>query len=242
MKAGQIASYMPGALPPAAQQVLARAAGAVDADGVRADRRGARAPSSAHARALFDDIDERAVRRGVDRPGPPRACSRGRPVAVKVQYPGIEDVIRSDLRMVGVIARLSTIGSHVDGGALAAELRDRLLEECDYVREADNQRAFAALLAQVAGRAACPRSIAERSTRRVLTTRARRGASRSTTSPRSAAARRTRRRDHLPRLLRAAVPALHLQRRSAPRQLPRRRPAATSCSSTSAACAASSRR
>ena len=89
---------------------------------------------------------------------------------MKIQYPGIEDAIRSDLKMVGVIARLSSIGSPLDGAALAGELRDRLLEECDYVREADEPaRCSRRLLASVPG-ASVPAVIAERSARRVLTT------------------------------------------------------------------------
>ncbi|HEV7558624.1 MAG TPA: AarF/UbiB family protein, partial [Kofleriaceae bacterium] len=85
------------------------------------------------------------------------------------QYPRIEDAIKSDLKMVAVIARLSSLGSPIDGGALSTELRERLLEECDYIREADNQRLFEVLLARVAG-AHVPKVIAERSSRRVLTT------------------------------------------------------------------------
>src|SRR5207244_9411845 len=64
---------------------------------------------------------------------------------------------------------LPTIGSPLDGKALAGELRDRLLEECDYAREADSQAMFARLLEDVPG-ASVPRVIAARSTQRVLTT------------------------------------------------------------------------
>jgi len=71
--------------------------------------------------------------------------------------------------MVGVIARLSSIGSPLDAGALTGELRDRLLEECDYQREAASQRLFAQLLAAVPG-ASVPEVIGERTRTRVLTT------------------------------------------------------------------------
>ena len=163
MKAGQIASYMPGSLPPAAQEVMAR---------LQAQSTPMAFPHIAAVLAAegvaFDAIDETpfaAASIGQVH----RATWRGQAVAVKVQYPGIEDAIKSDLKMVGVIARLSTLGSPLDAGALTAELRERLVEECDYVREADNQRRFATLLAAIPG-ASVPAVIAEKSTRRVLTT------------------------------------------------------------------------
>ena len=165
MKAGQIASYMPGSLPPAAREVLAelQAQSAPMAWGPVAEVLRAELGD-----AGFDQIDDRpfaAASIGQVH----RAVLAGAPVAVKIQYPGIEDAIRSDLRMVAVISRLSTIGRPVDGAALAGELRDRLVEECDYTREAAYQQLFARLLAAVPG-ASVPRVIASRSTRRVLTT------------------------------------------------------------------------
>jgi predicted unusual protein kinase regulating ubiquinone biosynthesis (AarF/ABC1/UbiB family) len=168
MKAGQIASYMPGTLPPAAQEVMAeRQAHSTPMAFAKLDDV-VHAELGARARERFDDFDERpfaAASIGQVH----RARHRGEAVAVKIQYPGIEDAIRSDLKMVGVIARLSSIGSPLDGAALAAELRDRLVEECDYEREAASQALFARLLASIDG-ARVPRVIGERSARRVLTT------------------------------------------------------------------------
>jgi predicted unusual protein kinase regulating ubiquinone biosynthesis (AarF/ABC1/UbiB family) len=168
MKAGQIASYMPGTLPPAAQEVMAELQAQSTPMAFAKIEDVLRAELGAPARALFDAFDERpfaAASIGQVH----HATHRGAPVAVKIQYPGIDDAIRSDLKMVGIIARLSMVGSPVDGGALAGELRDRLIEECDYVREAESQRLFGELLRAIPG-AAVPAVIAERSTRRVLTT------------------------------------------------------------------------
>ncbi|MGE5182842.1 MAG: ABC1 kinase family protein [Acidobacteriota bacterium] len=166
MKAGQIASYMPGTLPPSAQAVLAELQ--AKSTPMAWPRIEAVLRAELGEARWFEAIDERpfaAASIGQVH----RARHRGAPVAVKIQYPGIEDAIRSDLKMVSVVARLSSIGSPLDGGALAGELRERLLEECDYTREAASQRLFAALLARVPG-ASVPDVIAERSTRRVLTT------------------------------------------------------------------------
>ncbi|MFN0251562.1 MAG: ABC1 kinase family protein [Kofleriaceae bacterium] len=167
MKAGQIASYMPGALPPAAQEVLAELqASSTPMSFARIDEVLV-AELGNRGRDLFDSIDERpfaAASIGQVH----RATLDGAPVAVKVQYPGVEGAIRNDLRMVAVIARLSTVGSPLDGRGLAAELRDRLLEECDYTRESEHQRLFARLLSTVDG-ANVPAVIDARSSRRVLT-------------------------------------------------------------------------
>lgn len=69
----------------------------------------------------------------------------GRDVAVKVQYPGAEEALTSDLRQLARLAR--TFGSVVPGvdiKPLVAELQARVAEELDYELEADAQGGFAA--------------------------------------------------------------------------------------------------
>ncbi|WP_329522273.1 ABC1 kinase family protein [Spirillospora sp. NBC_01491] len=70
--------------------------------------------------------------------------SDGRPVAVKVQYPYARDHLLGDREAVILAMRLLTkvVAPELDGGALAAELMDRLAEELDYAREAGAQRRF----------------------------------------------------------------------------------------------------
>src|SRR3984893_13552973 len=68
----------------------------------------------------------------------------GRAVAVKVQYPGIAETIAADLGNVSLLRRMLRVTApSQDVDALIAELRDRVLEELDYRREADNQRLLA---------------------------------------------------------------------------------------------------
>jgi predicted unusual protein kinase regulating ubiquinone biosynthesis (AarF/ABC1/UbiB family) len=68
----------------------------------------------------------------------------GKRVAVKVQYPGIAEALEADLRNMGTIVRLAkAIAPGLDPKAIAAELRERVLEELDYEYEAQNQRDFA---------------------------------------------------------------------------------------------------
>src|SRR4051794_33743730 len=68
----------------------------------------------------------------------------GRRVAVKVQYPGADQALMSDLRQLQRFARLFQVlvpGTEVK--PLLQELTDRMSEELDYRSEAANQRAFA---------------------------------------------------------------------------------------------------
>src|SRR5690606_27888863 len=69
----------------------------------------------------------------------------GREVAVKVQYPGAEEALRSDLRQLSRMSRIiQPLAPGLEIKPLIAELRERMEEELDYRDEADNQRAFAA--------------------------------------------------------------------------------------------------
>ncbi|MFV0493786.1 ABC1 kinase family protein [Mycobacterium sp.] len=70
--------------------------------------------------------------------------SDGRPVAVKIQYPGADEALRADLktmqRMVGIFKQLAP-GADIQG--VLDELFERTEMELDYRLEANNQRAFA---------------------------------------------------------------------------------------------------
>ena len=93
-----------------------------------------------------------------------------RAVAVKVQYPGVDEAIAADLAnadLLGSILRMLFRG--LDPGPLVEEIRERVVEELDYLREADNQRLFAAFYS---GHPfiRVPRVVDAFSSRRVLTT------------------------------------------------------------------------
>jgi predicted unusual protein kinase regulating ubiquinone biosynthesis (AarF/ABC1/UbiB family) len=94
----------------------------------------------------------------------------GRAVAVKVQYPGIARSITSDLRNVALLRRVaSSAFPGMDTQSLIDELGERLREEVDYLREADNHEYFAQYYE---GHPVIhvPRVVRELSTARVLTT------------------------------------------------------------------------
>ena len=68
----------------------------------------------------------------------------GRVVAVKVQYPGADEALRSDLRQLQRFSRLfQALLPGTEVKPLLAELSARMDEELDYRGEADNQREFA---------------------------------------------------------------------------------------------------
>lgn len=105
------------------------------------------------------------------------ALADGREVAVKVQHPGIDRALASDLENAGVIQALvgAVAPRELDARRVFEEVRARFLEELDYALEAERQRAFAGVHR---GDPAIhiPEVVASRSSRRVLTTELARGA------------------------------------------------------------------
>jgi predicted unusual protein kinase regulating ubiquinone biosynthesis (AarF/ABC1/UbiB family) len=68
----------------------------------------------------------------------------GREVAVKVQYPGADEALLSDLKQLQRFSRLfQALVPGAEIKPLLAELRERMVEELDYRTEASHQRAFA---------------------------------------------------------------------------------------------------
>jgi len=168
MKFGQMASYLDHSLPPEAQRVLARLQSDSEPMGFESVASVIRQELGGEPHELFDSFEEipfAAASIGQVH----RAELDGQRVAVKVQYPGIVDALDSDLKWVGRFARLGLAFSPHDGKGLAAELRDRVLEECDYRREAANQMLFHELFKSDSHRSV-PRVIGERSSGRVITT------------------------------------------------------------------------
>ena len=98
----------------------------------------------------------------------------GRAVAVKVQYPGVADTVRQDVKNVKALLRVLTaiardvMRQDVDPGEVAAELEARLAEELDYLHEAENLERFRRLLADD-DEVVIPRVERALTTRRVLT-------------------------------------------------------------------------
>ncbi|MCA9687224.1 MAG: hypothetical protein KC457_34005, partial [Myxococcales bacterium] len=95
----------------------------------------------------------------------------GRDVVVKVQYPGVEEAVDSDLAQLKIALRASGI-VNVGREALNAsfkEVRARLHEELDYTNEASNVRLFRDFHVGRHDFLVLPEVIGERSAKRVLT-------------------------------------------------------------------------
>jgi predicted unusual protein kinase regulating ubiquinone biosynthesis (AarF/ABC1/UbiB family) len=72
----------------------------------------------------------------------------GREVAVKLQYPGAGPALMADLTQLSRMGWLfSRISPGLDVKPLLVEIKQRVLEELDYILEADAQRSFAAAFA-----------------------------------------------------------------------------------------------
>jgi len=168
MKVGQMLSLHEGILPPEVAEILRslqKEAPKVPAEVMEFEIRG--------ALDNFDDIFESldfdafaAASIGQVHLGTLRD---GRPVAVKIQYPLIDEIVKADLdnlrRVIQTVIRLVFEG---DVDPIWREVRDRLLEELDYTHEAANIRRLAKLHKDVP-EIVIPRVVDEATTRNVLT-------------------------------------------------------------------------
>ena len=169
MKIGQMASYVDEGLAPEVRRTLGRLQDSVPpmspelAAGVIEEEFG-RPPEQVFERWDPEPIAAASIGQ-VHR----AITADGRAVAVKVQYPGIAETIAADLRNVSLLRRMLRItapGQDVD--ALLNELRERIVEELDYRREAENQRRFAEYY-DGHPTIHVPKIVPELSTRRVVT-------------------------------------------------------------------------
>jgi predicted unusual protein kinase regulating ubiquinone biosynthesis (AarF/ABC1/UbiB family) len=70
----------------------------------------------------------------------------GETVAVKVQYPGVDEAVRADMKNVSAMTKIAVaIAPNLDPKDVANEVKERVFEELDYRREAANQAKFAEL-------------------------------------------------------------------------------------------------
>jgi ubiquinone biosynthesis protein len=96
----------------------------------------------------------------------------GRPVAVKVQRPGIRRRALEDLEVIAELADFvdghSDRASRLGLGAMVHEFRTSLTDELDYRREAEHQKVFGEILADF-DRISVPQPVDDYTTSRVLT-------------------------------------------------------------------------
>ena len=170
MKAGQMLSFIADGLPPEAKAALATLQADVPpmapslAEGV------IRAELGAEPEQLFLDFELVPVAAASIGQVHRAVMPDGRIVAVKVQYPGVDRAIKSDLDnaelLYGLFAQFAL--KNLEVKALVDELRARMADELDYRHEAACQSEFAT---RYAGHPfiRVPAVVPERSSRRVLT-------------------------------------------------------------------------
>jgi predicted unusual protein kinase regulating ubiquinone biosynthesis (AarF/ABC1/UbiB family) len=100
-------------------------------------------------RDLFSDFGRRpAAAASIGQVHRATWAATGEPVAVKIQYPGADAALESDLAQIGRLASvMSPLTGSVDVKALTAEIADRIREEVDYLKEAEHQSIAAAAYA-----------------------------------------------------------------------------------------------
>lgn len=148
MKLGQLLSFVDLDLPPEVQTAYHEAlatlrdqAPAFDPGAIDEVLHAAYGEGPEHVFASFDPTPLAAASIGQVHAA---KLHDGREVVVKVQYPGVADAVRADLRNAESFAPLARLVSpNQEVGPLLDELRERVFDELDYEREAQYQRAFA---------------------------------------------------------------------------------------------------
>ena len=169
MKIGQLASYVDEGLAPPARRVLSRLQDSVPPMSPELSAGVIEAELGAAPERIFKEWDPLPIAAASIGQVHRAITADGQAVAVKVQYPGIAETIAADLGNVGLIRSLLKMAvPSQDVTALIEELRERISEELDYVREADNQRQFAAYF-DGHPTARVPKIVDDLSTARVIT-------------------------------------------------------------------------
>ncbi|MDI1484309.1 AarF/ABC1/UbiB kinase family protein [Polyangium sp. y55x31] len=179
-KAGQMASYVDGMVPEAQREAyetaMRKLRNAAPTSSPAAIRARVEEELGAPIDALFAEWDEQPFASASIGQVHRARLESGREVAVKVQHPGIEKAVESDLEnadaLGGMVAMLGP--KRLEPKAVLAELRARFTEELDYELEARRQRAFTALHRDDPA-IRIPEVITERSSKRVLTSELVRG-------------------------------------------------------------------
>jgi predicted unusual protein kinase regulating ubiquinone biosynthesis (AarF/ABC1/UbiB family) len=170
LKLGQALAMDPDALPPEARSIVARllsqAPQRMGFDQVAAV---VKSELGAEPDALFQGFDRDPIAAASLGQVHAAVLPDGRDVIVKVQYPGVDKALESDLSNAAVLVRgLSMTAQALDRRIYYDELRASLLGELDYLQEAEQCRAYAAAAIPYP-ELAVPEAIADRTSRKVLT-------------------------------------------------------------------------
>ncbi len=168
MKVGQMMSLHEGLLPPEVAEVLRslqKEAPRVPAEVMEFEVRGGIEDFD----ELFETFDFEAFAAASIGQVHRARLRDGREVAVKVQYPLIDEIVKADLKnLKTLMMRLVALFTDADFEPVWGELQKGLLAEIDYLHEAENIRRMTALHANVP-EIVIPRVVDEATARNVLT-------------------------------------------------------------------------
>jgi predicted unusual protein kinase regulating ubiquinone biosynthesis (AarF/ABC1/UbiB family) len=147
MKLGQMASYLDDGLPEPLRLALGQLqsnAPPMSVELVHAEIERELGQPVSEVFVEFDDEPIAAASIGQVHRAILRTPDGERAVAVKVQYPGVAEAIDADLRTADLLGTLLAFGfKSLNPEDMVAEIKDRLREELDYTKEAQNQQQFA---------------------------------------------------------------------------------------------------
>ena len=147
MKLGQMASYLDDGLPEPLRLALSQLqsnAPPMTIDLVHQEIQRELGKPVSELFVEFDDEPIAAASIGQVHRAILRTRDGDRAVAVKVQYPGVAEAIDADLRTADLLGALLAFGfKSLNPEDMVAEIKDRLREELDYKKEAENQQVFA---------------------------------------------------------------------------------------------------
>lgn len=181
-KVGQMASYVDGIVPEAQREHYEAALSGLRAAAPRSAAAEVSAlieqELSAPLAQLFAEFDVEPIASASIGQVHRARLQDGREVAVKVQHPGIEHAIDSDLANAAMVERVvGLLGpAGFDSKRMYSELSGRIREELDYRLEAERQRQFARIH-ELDPDICVPGVITTHSTQRVLTSELVRGQS-----------------------------------------------------------------
>jgi predicted unusual protein kinase regulating ubiquinone biosynthesis (AarF/ABC1/UbiB family) len=181
-KVGQIASYVDGIIPEANREVYEKALAGLRDSAMTSSF--AEMKSSIESELgqpledLYETFEEQPFASASIGQVHRATLKGGREVAVKVQHPGIQRAVESDLKSAGMLEPLAAMaaGRKVDSKAVFEEMATRLREELDYALEAKRQQRFREIHAGDE-KIRVPEVIVSHSSARVLTSELVKGAS-----------------------------------------------------------------